>query len=308
MKILVRPYAPGDDDALRGVLRSPGVREQYEIYDTPDGLARLIGGEFTPVGGVRLAFADGEPAGFACALVLPGPPKPWSMLRGAVLPQFRRNGIGRALYGSVREYLLTQRDTPGIGELAMSAWEPFTEGQALIESLGYRHDRWMWLMERKRAGAPLEPEWPAGVSVRALDGSDEMLADWNDAYNQSFVGHYRYVPSPLEHVHRLAAKPDFRREAILLAYRDGRVAGFCRNEFHGGRGEIGSLGTTPAARGIGLGRALLRWGVGWLERESPLPVTLVVDGDNETALRLYRSEGFVVTRTRRIWSLPITVE
>jgi ribosomal protein S18 acetylase RimI-like enzyme len=30
-------------------------------------------------------------------------------------------------------------------------------------------------------------------------------------------------------------------------------------------------------------------------------VTLVVDGENEGALRLYRSEGFEVTRTRRLW-------
>ena len=60
----------------------------------------------------------------------------------------------------------------------------------------------------------------------------------------------------------------------------------------------------PAARGIGLGRALLRWGVAWLERESALPVTLMVDGANEGALALYRSEGFAVTRTRRAWARP----
>ena len=40
----------------------------------------------------------------------------------------------------------------------------------------------------------------------------------------------------------------------------------------------------------------------WLERESTLPVTLLVDGGNEGALTLYRSEGFAVTRTRRTWA------
>ena len=92
---------------------------------------------------------------------------------------------------------------------------------------------------------------------------------------------------------------------LMLAYRDGRCVGFCRNERHATRGEIGVLGTTHDARGIGLGRALLRWGVGWLEAHVPGPVTLLVDGDNEGALALYKSEGFEVSRTRRIWGRVI---
>ena len=305
MDILVRPYTPSDDVALLGLLRAPGIRAQYDIYDTPDGGSRLVDGSYTPREGVHLAFADGEPAGFACAIILPGPPHPWSLLRGAVLERFRRRGIGRALYAAVRDYALTQPETPGVHEFIVSAWEPFAEAQALADTLGYRHDRWMWLMQRPRGDHSPEPVWPDGIEVRTLDGSDASLADWNDAYNASFVGQYRYVPSPLENVHVLASKPDFRPDAILIAYCDGRVAGFCRNELFSQRGEIGTLGTSPSARGIGLGRALLRWGVGWLERETTLPVTLTVDGQNETALRLYRSEGFEVTRTRRIWSLPL---
>src|ERR1051325_7423145 len=109
---------------------------------------------------------------------------------------------------------------------------------------------------------------------------------------------------PLEHAHKLVESPGFRADGVLLAYRQGRVAGFCRNELHATRGEVGTLGTVPAARGIGLGRALLRWGVGWLERESTLPVTLMVDGANDGALALYRSEGFAVTRTRHAWMRP----
>ncbi len=306
MNLVVRPYAPSDAGTLLEVLRSPGIREQYDMFDVPDGATRMLGGPYTPLGGVHLAYADGEPAGFAYAILLPGPPHPWSLVRGGVRESFRRRGVARALYSATRVFVLAQQHTPGICELTMSAWEPFTEAQGMIESLGYRHDRWFWLMERPREAAPPEVAWPAGVTVRVLDGSDAALADWNDAFNESFAGQYRYVPSPLEHVHELARQPGFRADGVLLAYRDGRVAGFCRNELYGGRGEVGTLGTTPAARGIGLGRALLRWGVGWLEAGSALPVTLLVDGQNETAQRLYRSEGFEVTRTRRIWSLPLT--
>jgi mycothiol synthase len=305
MAVEIRPYRDSDHDALLGLLRSSDVRDQYEVYDAPDGVSRVVEGEYTPREGVRLAFVDGEPAGFACAIVLPGPPQAFAVLRGAVYARFRRRGIGRALFDAVREFALTQRKVPGLRELAFSAWEPFDPAQAMAGSLGYQPDRSLWLMERPRGAAVAEPVWPAGVTVRALDGSDASLLDWNEAFNRSFEGTYRYVYSPVEHVREMATKSDFRPDAILIAYRQGAIAGFCRNELYPQRVEIGTLGTTPVARGIGLGRALLRWGIAWLERESTLPVTLIVDGQNETALRLYRSEGFEVRRTRRTWAKPI---
>lgn len=296
----VRPYEPRDLATLRALLAAPGVREQYDKFAGPDGTERMLADPYTPTGGVRLAFVAGEPAGFALPIVLPGPPAAWAVLRGAVLPRYRRGGIGRALYVAVTHWLDSQGP---MHELALSAWQPDPGAEGFAAALGFRHDRWYWLMERPRGAAP-EPVWPAGVSVRALDGSEAMLRDWNDAYNDSFAEHYRYVASPLAHVHTLAQKPGFRLDGVLLAYRGGHVAGFCRDELFDSRGEVGTLGTVRAARGIGLGRALLRWGVGWLERESTLPVTLLVDGDNEGALALYRSEGFTVTRTRRTWAKP----
>ena len=303
MAILVRPYVDSDHDALLGLLRSPDIRDQYEVYDAPDGVERVVDGVYTPREGVRMGFVDGEPVGFACAIMLPGPPHAFAVLRGAVLERFRRRGLGRALFDSVRAFATTHPKLD-VRELAFSAWDPTEPAAAMAQSLGYRPDRTLWLMNRPR-GPIAAPEWPAGITVRALDGSDDSLRDWNDAFNRSFVGTYRYVPSPIEHVRELASKPDFRPDAILIAYRDGEVAGFCRNELYEQRVEVGTLGTTPIARGIGLGRALLRWGVTWLERETTLPVTLIVDGLNETALRLYRSEGFEITRTRRTWALKL---
>lgn len=74
---------------------------------------------------------------------------------------------------------------------------------------------------------------------------------------------------------------------------------------HGDHGEVHSIGVAPEARGVGLGRALLRWGVGWLQRQGAPAVRLVVDASNESALGLYHSEGFEVTRARRIWERPL---
>ena len=131
-----------------------------------------------------------------------------------------------------------------------------------------------------------------------------MLRDWTDAYNDSFARHYRFVRSGVDIARALVAEPGFRADGLGLAYRGGACVGFCRNTLHAARGEVATVGVVRAARGIGAGRALLRWGVRWLEAAAPLPVTLLVDGANEGALGLYRSEGFAVTRTRRIWARP----
>lgn len=304
MTLVIRPMAAGEEPLLQQLLDEPTIAAQYEAYSGAGGVERLLADPYIPREGVHLAFTDGVPVGFTCCVLL-HTERPWTMLRGGVLPGHRRAGIGRALLGAIESYVGSQSIVPGIREHAIAGWEPVDALRALAEPLGFRHDRWFWLMERPRTGQAPEVVWPEGVTVRVLDGSDAMLSDWNDAYNLSFAKHYRYVASPLEHVHQLAAMPDFRADAILLAYRDGRIAGFCRNELHATRGEIGTLGTVPEARGIGLGRALLRWGVGWLEQHGQGPVTLLVDGENEQALGLYRGEGFAVTRTRGLWSRPL---
>ncbi len=296
----LRRYALADEPLLQALFDEPSIAYQYDHFTGPGGVERVFADPYIPREGMHVAFEADQMIGFAYCVLLPAEP-PWAMLRGAVHPSARRRGVGSALFETLERYVRTQSIQPGISELAIAGWEPLDAVRHMAESRGYTHERWLWLMERPRGMAVPEPTWPAGVSVRALDGSDAMLADWNDAYNQSFAEHYRYVPSPLEHVHELAAAPGFRPDGILLAYRDGQIAGFCRTEQHGDRGEIGTLGTSPGARGIGLGRALLRWGVDWLEHHTPGAITLMVDGNNEGALGLYRSEGFNVTRTRGLW-------
>ena len=303
MNFHLRPYLPSDRDTLARLLAEPAAATQWEMYAGPDGPERLLSDPYIPAAGLQLAFVDGEAAGFAYAILLPSS-RPWCMLRGAVREPFRRRGIGRALHEETRAFVERQTQLTGIQDLAIGAAEPFEVSGAFVESLGYRHDRWFWYMARPRAESSPAPIWPDGVTVRTFDGSDEMIQDWNDAYNDSFSSAYRFVESPLEHAHTMARQATFRADGLLLAYRGGRVAGLSFNELHLTRGEVSTLGVVRSAQGLGLGRALLRWGVGWIERSTSAPVTLLVDGENENALRLYRSEGFEVSRSRRIWAQP----
>jgi len=231
--------------------------------------------------------------------VLPAGESTWFMLRAGVAERFRRRGIGRSLAQAMLAFTETER-AGAPAEVAASAWMPNEAADGMAAGLGFVHERWFWLMDRPRGGAP-EPEWPEGVTLRTFDRGERMLRDWTDAYNDSFASHFRHVRASIDTARSLAADPAFRPDGLALAYRGGTCVGFCRNHLHAGRGELETLGVVRAARGIGLGRALLRWGVRWLESAAPTPVTLLVDGENEGALALYRSEGFVVSRTRRIW-------
>ncbi len=300
MVLEIIPFSDTRHETLRALLHDPSIAPQFDKFLGPDGLEHKLSDRKLARDCLRLALLDGVPVGFGVAWVLRQPVATWTMTRVAVLEAHRHAGIGRALAEAVIAAVRAGAPTDAPVEVAGAAWLPQPHAAALAASLGFTHERFFWLMERPR-GPVAAPEWPAGVTVRTFDGGDEMLADWRDIYNDSFAQHFRFMPTTLEEGRSIVASPQFRADGVLLAYKDGACAGFCRIELHETRGEIGVLGTAHTARGIGLGRALLRWGVQWLERETTTPVTLLVDGENENALKLYRSEGFEVTRTRQIW-------
>jgi mycothiol synthase len=304
MPVTIRPWTPADREPLRTLLHEPELAPHFDKFLGPEGLEHKLHDRRLAKDGIRIAELDGEIAGFGVPWILPQAGDLWTMLRVGVRERFRRRGIGTRLAEALIEFVREGSAGSGRLEVAASAWMPNEASDRMASNLGFAHERWFWLMERPRGGAP-EPAWPAGIELRSFDNSDAMIEQWRGAYNDSFASHYRFVVATPENTRAILEDPTFRPDALMLAYRDGRCVGFCRNERHATRGEIGVLGTTHDARGIGLGRALLRWGVRWLEANVPGPVTLLVDGDNEGALALYRSEGFEISRTRRIWGRVI---
>jgi mycothiol synthase len=300
MPAIIRPWTDRDLETLRALMEEPGLAEQFDIFTGPGNLEQRLADPHLHHDCIRLAWVGDEPVGFGFAFVLPAATGDWSVIRVGVRTPHRRRGIGRAVFDAVVGAVKRLPNLPHLVELGSSAWTPSPDAEGFAAALGFHTDRMFWLMERPRGDAP-EPRWPDGILARVFDGGAESLADWNAVYNDSFSEHYHFVPSSLDDARALAAGPGFRNDGVLLAYRDGRCVGFCRCELHEKRGEIGTIGVAHEARGIGLGRALLRWGVRWLEGVTLLPVTLTVDGENESALGLYRGEGFEVTQSRAIW-------
>lgn len=299
MSVDLRPLTDANAPDWRDLLEAPGIAHQFDKFVGADAFARLLTDPYLDRESVRLAYVHGEPVGFSLAFVLHSPSREWAMLRVAVRESHRRRGIARALVEAALPRLET---TLALPEVVAGTWMPEPGADALAERFGFRPDRTFWLMERPRGGASPVPEWPAGIEVRPLDGSERDLVGWTDAYNDSFEEHYRFVSSTIEETRDMVRAPGFRPDGTLLAWRGDTCVGYAYNMLHAERAEVATLGTVRAARGIGLGRALLRAGVAWIEAQCTLPVTLIVDGENENALRLYRQEGFEVVRTRRVWS------
>ena len=106
MKATVRAYRPDDRAALVAVLRAPGIAEQFDMYAGEDGVERLLGDPTRPRTACASAFVDGEPAGFACAILLPAvspvDDAPWR--RARALPPARRGACATRRRERVRAH------------------------------------------------------------------------------------------------------------------------------------------------------------------------------------------------------------
>jgi len=279
------------------ILADPLLVQQLDIIARPGGIAYALGDLHVAHDASLVAYRGGEVAGFTTAMRLRAPDGvPFGFMRLAVGTHHRRQGVGSALFA--RTVAALEGPEP-MSEILIGAWLPNPAAEGFAAHHGLVFSRNYWLMERPLGGL-LAPEWPADVTVRTFDGS--RLQDLTDVYNDSFADHEHFAPGTIEEAESITQTDVFRAGGLALAYRGDDCVGFCRCTIYPGKGEISVIGTAKRARGIGLGRALLRWGVAWLEREGAPRVTLMVDGENESALRLYRQEGYEVAATRRRWS------
>jgi [ribosomal protein S18]-alanine N-acetyltransferase len=84
------------------------------------------------------------------------------------------------------------------------------------------------------------------------------------------------------------------RDGFIVASKDGLVVGYVIATSQGREGAIQSIAVSPESRGEGVGEALMRAAMGRLAGKSET-VRLLVDANNESAIRLYRRLSFEET-------------
>lgn len=204
-----------------------------------------------------------------------------------VAPELRRRGVG----GAILAHLL---DSSPHG-LAAWAHGDHPGAAALARRFGLRRSR---VLLKLSAPPRVEPSpWQrADLTLTGFD-ADRDADDWLRLNALAFAHHPEQGGQTREDLDARRAEPWFSADDFLLARDlDGTLVGFCWLKVEEGEtgteGEIYVLGVHPDRAGAGIGRSLLRAGLDRLRERGVSLVTLYVEEDNASAVRLYRSEGF----------------
>ncbi len=297
-------YRPTDRAAFHELLRDPSLATQYAGMIPTGELDDPLAHPVLHPDGIRVVRDATRLAAFGMLLVLPSAHGPWAMVRIGVRGTHRRRGIATSLLREAGAALAAIPAARAPRRLTAAAWLPAPDAQGFLERHGFVHFRYFWEMERA-PGPPPAPAWPEGIRTTPFTADDHVFAEWTACYNEAFAARFPSHIATVDEARAIAASSRFRPDGLRLAWRGGRCVGFCRNGLLPDGGEVDVLAVRPDAQGEGLGRALLRWGVAWLTGQGAARIHLLVDGENDAALGLYRSEGFAVRRTRRLWSRPL---
>lgn len=103
----------------------------------------------------------------------------------------------------------------------------------------------------------------------------------------------------------LAGRP---RRSYVVGERSGAVVGYAGVDRGGAVADVMTIAVAGAARGQGLGSALMRWLVAQARRAGAEYLMLEVRADNVVAQRLYSTAGFSQLAVRRRYYQPGNVD
>jgi mycothiol synthase len=253
--------------------------------------------------GMFIAEWSGEPVGCVNAFVDKKREEKKGFIRTlAVIPRFRRRGIGRALAKKAIESLRER------GMESVEAWteEDRTACKCLFESLRFRLIRVFSHMRISLETIPSNIGEHKGVKIRAmqLTMDDIKLLNWLE--NETFKEHFDFRPETIEETkYFVETNPWCDIAKYFFAYLDnkpvGHIGAGIDTEFvkYKGvkRGWIITIGVLKPLRRQGIGTALMLHALRFLKSKGMKEVELGVDDSNPTkAIELYKKVGFKIVK------------
>lgn len=197
----------------------------------------------------------------------------------------------RALLGAGLER--TREVGAAVAHIAL--WPPYDRASALVEA-GFEMARAYWDMTWEEE-AVADVEAPATYRVRSFTEDDTPAL--TAAHNAAFAGSWWFAPYTEEQTAHRALMANTSYDGIRLLLQGERLAGYCwtllMSDGRRRQGVIGSIGLTPAFRGLGISKTILADGMSYLRSAGADYIRLEVDGNNAPAIRLYQSMGFQKT-------------
>lgn len=182
-------------------------------------------------------------------------------------------------------------------------------GRRLLEAAGYRY-----ITSFRRMGiefavrAPVPPRWPDGVRPRALDAEADAPALW-ELVEAGFAAVPSWQAGTLAgfRAEHLGAS-DLDRELTVVAEAGDRPVGVALVHRDEGEPEafVGLLAVDPAAKGRGVGSALLAHALTRGRDAGLARGVLWVDAANPRALALYERAGMAQTGEAARYERPVS--
>ncbi len=264
--------------------------------------------------GYLLALVDGEPAGYGGTMVQKSRQESGMNdihIGLGVVPEHRGKGIEQYL---MKHGLAFGREK---GIKYAKRWCSLTEGwrHDLSLEFGFKDVRHGYVMVYDQNAPPPNVPLPDNMRFEHHDfksASSEVITQFVEGFNDSFVDHYNFSPVPIQRFIK-AQEVDMEPGRITFAKEGDDISGVLlveeSTEFNKENGtKVGwanVLGVRKEYRKRGIGRALLSDGMKWILDQGMDTVYLGMDAENAKALDLYLSLGFKVDQEGITYQLDL---
>jgi mycothiol synthase len=207
----------------------------------------------------------------------------------AVLPDYRRHGVGKKL---IEKILQTHSTRP----IRLWAHGLNTGAASLAVSCGFKQVRTLWQMRRSLITQIPQARLPDGLNIRNFDAENDL--DSLLACNQvAFANHPEQGQWTKSNLQQRMSESWFDPNGLKVATHNDEIVAYAWmkvDEANAGSklGEIYVVGVNPAWQKHGLGRFLTLEGLRYLRSLNLNTALLYVDAENEKAISLYQSLGF----------------
>jgi ribosomal protein S18 acetylase RimI-like enzyme len=313
----LRPATPADWGAIADIINAANRGDGLDEVQSAEQIASELpdSADFQLGRDLHIAEVGGLPVGFAIGRkrqrdeTITG--ETWAGLR----PEWRRRGIGSALFARTREALAPLLDAdprPWPRELRSYALDSQRADIALLTAEGFVPIRYGFEMRRPLTSAlPVHP-LPGGLVIRPVVERDHRAVF--DADVEAFQDHWGHTPGlDSDFVARFNG-PEIDTSLWCVAWDGDQVAGVVMNAISHEendalgvqRGWLDRVSVRRPWRGLGVGKALCAASFAVLRERGMTEAWLGVDGANPTgALRLYEGLGFNVARRWQAYGRPL---
>jgi ribosomal protein S18 acetylase RimI-like enzyme len=232
-------------------------------------------------------------------------------------PDFRRNGIGKAISRhneSRLRQIAARLQAEGVIQASTRRFcdvetaDSETAKIALLENEGYQAVRYEFHMVRPLSEPVEVSPLPDGLEVRPV--TPELARTVWDASQEAFRDHWNSIPEPEEEFQRMIEGPDFDPGLWKVAWDGDQVAGSVLNyidseenaEYERKRGYTEGISVRRPWRRRGVARALLTRSLKMFQEMGMQEAALGVDSQNlNGANLLYESVGFRLAKRFAIY-------